>query len=82
MRSNHQLKSAVRELIAEHYGLPLSEVHDNASLTDDLGSDSMGVVEVFSAIESRFHLRIQNEIADQLTTVGKIITYVIIHIPK
>lgn len=49
---------------------------DNAKFSDDLGLDSLDVLETFMALEKEFNLKISDEDAERLTTVGSVIDYI------
>lgn len=66
-----QLKS----IISEELGVDESEVTLEASLTDDLGADSLDAVELIMALEDAFDLDISDEKAQSLTTVQAIVDY-------
>ncbi|MBA2641512.1 MAG: acyl carrier protein [Actinobacteria bacterium] len=70
-----QLKSA----LSEKLGIDQSEVIEDASFEEDLGADSLDLVEVVMDLEDQFGLKIPDEDARGLTTVGKAIDYVVAH---
>ncbi len=70
------IKEKVIEILAEELGVELDEIKMNSNLQDDLGADSLAVVEVIMAFEDEFDLKIPEEDTTQLTTVQDIITYI------
>jgi acyl carrier protein len=52
----------------------------SASFTNDLGLDSLDVLETFMALEKEFGLKINDEDAEKLTTVGAVTDYIIAHV--
>lgn len=52
------------------------KITPEASITDDLGADSLDVVELLMAIEEEFSIDIPDEDAEALTTVHKIVEYI------
>lgn len=66
----------VRKIIVERLGVKPEEVTDEASFVDDLGADSLDVVELVMAFEEAFDVEIPDEDAEQITTVGDAIRYI------
>ena len=65
----------VRDIIVETLGCDAEEVTPEASLADDLGTDSLAAVELVMALEEATGLSIAEEDAANLKTVGDILTY-------
>ncbi|OXA44833.1 acyl carrier protein 2, chloroplastic [Folsomia candida] len=68
--------SRVRNIIAEQLDVDIGQIDDNASLIEDLGADSLGLVELILAIEEEFECDIPDEDAEQIKTVIDLINYV------
>lgn len=66
----------VKEAVAEQLGLNVDEIKTEASFMDDLGADSLDLVELVMAFESSFGITIPDEDSAELTTVQKAIDYV------
>ena len=66
----------VQEKVAEQLGVELEEITMEASFIDDLGADSLDIVELLMALEEEFEIEIPDEEAEKLTTVGDIVEYV------
>jgi len=64
------------KIIKEHLGVEESEVKDGASLTDDLGADSLDAIEILMALEEEFGINIPDEDANKTKTVGDVINYI------
>lgn len=60
----------IRKVVSEHLGVDPEKVVDDASFIDDLGADSLDVVEMVMVFEEEFGLEISDEAAESLTTVG------------
>ena len=69
----------VRDIIVETLGCDAEEVTPEASLSDDLGADSLAAVELVMALEEATGLSIAEEDAANLKTVGDILTYLAPH---
>ncbi len=66
----------VKELIVDELGVDASEVTLQASLTEDLGADSLDAVELIMAIEEEFDVEIPDEVASEMKTVQDIISFI------
>ena len=69
----------VRDIIVETLGCDAEEVTPEASLSDDLGADSLAAVELVMALEEATGLSIAEEDAANLKTVSDILTYLATH---
>ena len=66
----------VKELVVEQLGVEAEEVTEGASFVDDLGADSLDIVELVMAFEEEFDLEIPDEDAEKIQTVGHAIEYI------
>jgi acyl carrier protein len=66
----------VKEMIADQLGLEADEVVDDASFIEDMGADSLEIVELIMAMEEEFALEITDEQAEKITTVQDAVIYV------
>ncbi len=69
----------VKEMIAEKLNVELSQVTDSASFTNDLGADSLDTVELLMDFEKEFNVKISEEDAEKISTVGDAIAYIKSH---
>jgi len=69
----------VRQIIVEQLGVEESEVTPSASFQDDLGADSLDIVELVMAFEEAFDIEIPDEEAEKIKTVKDAIDYVNAH---
>jgi acyl carrier protein len=69
----------VKTIIHEKLGVDESAMVDSASFSDDLGLDSLDVLETFMALEKEFDLKISDDDAEKLKTVGSVIDYITTH---
>ena len=72
-----KIENKVKKLIAEKLDVDVSEVVPNASLIDDLGADSLAIVELIMTMEEEFDIEVPDEDAEQLATVQDAINYII-----
>ena len=66
----------IETTIANHLGVDISRVTDDAHLMNDLGADSLHVVELVIEFETQYDIEIPDEDAEDLDTVGKIKQYI------
>ena len=66
----------VKELVVEQLGVDAEEVTEEASFIDDLGADSLDIVELVMAFEEEFDLEIPDEDAEKIKTVGDAVEYI------
>lgn len=66
----------VKEIIVEHLGVNEEDVKEEASFVDDLGADSLDVVELVMAFEETFDIEIPDEDAEKISTVGEAVKYI------
>ena len=70
------VEEQVKKIIAEKLSVDLEEVVPEASFVDDLGADSLDLVELIMSMEEEFDTEISDEDAEQITTVKDAIAYV------
>jgi acyl carrier protein len=69
------LEQRVREIIVEQLGVSAEEAVPQASFIEDLGADSLDIVELVMAMEEEFDVEIPDEDAEKLQTVAAAIQY-------
>ena len=70
------VEERVKQIIVEQLGVDEAQVEDNASFVDDLGADSLDIVELVMAFEEAFELEIPDEDAEKIATVKDAVTYI------
>ena len=65
----------IKQIIMEQFRLDEQELKPDATFTEDLGADSLGVVEFIMALEGEFGIQIPYEEAEKITTVQAAIDY-------
>lgn len=66
----------VKNIIVEQLGVDEDEVEMDASFTDDLGADSLDIVELVMAFEEEFGIEIPDEEAENISTVRQAVDYI------
>jgi acyl carrier protein len=66
----------VKRIIIDRLGVDESEVTLEASFKDDLGADSLDVVELVMELEDEFDMEISDEDAEKITSVGEVVNYI------
>jgi len=70
-----ELENRVAEIIVEQLGVAREEVVPEASFIDDLGADSLDIVELVMAMEEEFDVEIPDDDAEKIQTIGDAISY-------
>ncbi len=73
------VEDRVKKIIAEKLSVELSEVIPEASFVDDLGADSLDLVELIMSMEEEFDVDISDEDAEKIVTVQDAIEYINSH---
>ena len=71
------LEQKIRSLVAEQLGVELAEIRADANILDDLGADSLDVVEMVMALEEHFDIEVPDEDVEELRTVADVERYVV-----
>lgn len=72
----------VRDIVVEQLGVELDEVAIDSTFIDDLGADSLDIVELIMAFEEEFNIEIPDEAAEKIKTVQDVVTYIDQHKDK
>ena len=67
----------VKQIIVEQLGVDEAQVDDTASFVDDLGADSLDIVELVMAFEEAFDIDIPDEDAEKITTIKEAVNYIL-----
>lgn len=65
----------VKKIIVDQLGIDTSKITEGSSFVDDLGADSLDIVELIMAFEEEFDVEIPDEDAEKIKTVGDAIKY-------
>jgi len=71
-----EIESRVKAIIVDKLGVEESEVTSEASFTNDLGADSLDTVELIMEFEKQFEVKIPEDQADKISTVGDAIAFI------
>ena len=66
----------VRGIVVEQLGVEPDEVSINSTFIDDLGADSLDIVELIMAFEEEFNIEIPDEAAEKIKTVQDVVNYI------
>jgi acyl carrier protein len=70
------VEQRVKEIIADQLGVDIEKITPEARFVDDLGADSLDVVELIMAFEEEFGIEIPDEDAEKIATVKDVIDYI------
>jgi len=69
----------VKKIVVEHLGVEAEKVTEEANFIDDLGADSLDIVELVMAFEEEFGVEIPDDAAEKISTVKDAIDYIEAH---
>lgn len=70
----------VKKIIVEQLGVAETSITMEASFIDDLGADSLDIVELIMALEEEFDIEIPDSDAEKVVTVGDVVDYIKEHV--
>jgi acyl carrier protein len=77
--STSQIEAKVKSIIADQLGVGEDEIKPESSFIEDLGADSLDIVELVMAMEEEFEVEIPDEEAENIKSVGDAINYINTH---
>ncbi len=66
----------VQKIVVEHLGVEADKVSQEASFIDDLGADSLDIVELVMAFEEEFEIEIPDDAAENIQTFGDAVNFI------
>ncbi len=76
MSSADEIAERIKSIIVEQLSVSMEEVTPQASFIEDLGADSLDIVELIMALEEEYDLEIPDEDAEKIQTVQDVISYI------
>ncbi|MDO5562379.1 MAG: acyl carrier protein [Synergistaceae bacterium] len=71
-----EVQAKLKEIVMDRLNAEEEQIKPEASFVEDLGADSLDIVELIMGIEEEFDIEIPDEDAEKLTTVGEALNYV------
>ena len=78
--SSEEIFEKVKKTIVDQLGAAEGNVTTSSSFIDDLGADSLDIVELVMAFEEQFNIEIPDEDAEKVSTVGDVVEYIKEHV--
>ncbi|MFB5191532.1 acyl carrier protein [Alicyclobacillus fastidiosus] len=69
----------VKKIVVDRLSVDADKISMEATFKDDLGADSLDIVELIMELEDEFDLEISDEDAEKISTVGDVVTYISAH---
>jgi acyl carrier protein len=77
--TREEIHERVKEVLVEQLGIDESQITEEASFQENLDADSLDLVELIMELEDQFAIKISDEDAQQIQTVGQAVDYIAAH---
>lgn len=74
--TEQEIFNQIKAIIVDRLGVDEEKIDFDTSFQDDLGADSLDIVELVMEMEDKFNEEISDEVVEQLTTVGKAVEFI------
>ena len=74
--TREEIFDQIREMLVEQLGVDEADIKEEASFADDLDADSLDLVEMIMEMEDKFSVKISDEEAEKIRTVGQAVDFV------
>jgi acyl carrier protein len=76
---SNDLSERIKTIVADQLGVEIAEVTKDASILDDLGADSLDIVELVMTLEEAFNIEVPDEAVEEMRTIGDVHRFVELH---
>ena len=66
----------IAEIIAEKFDIDVNEVKLTTNIFEDLGADSLDIVDMLMMLEDHYNITIPDEVAQEMKTIGDVVNYI------
>lgn len=77
-----ELGSRIRSIVSDQLGVSRDEIRSDSKIADDLGADSLDVVELVMQLEDEFDIEVPDEAAESIRTIADVEKYVADHVAR
>jgi len=70
----------VKKILSEQFDVEISELTENTNIEEDLGADSVEVIDLLMSLEDEFDVEIPDEAIDEIRTIGDLVAYLEEHL--
>jgi acyl carrier protein len=74
--TRENISDEIKKLISESLSVDMKEIKEDSKFVDDLGADSLDIVELVMSMETKFDVEIPDEDAQKIKTVGEAVDYI------